>query len=236
VSPDAPIPEMRAFAMSLLVVATGDTRTIPKAVNIVHNAAFRYSLELLGNFPDLARRAKPDDLSLDGWLAGYDGTQDFFVLCGHLLDAVDRRVRGRHSALHRVPGDEPSGYDHAAFLALGQTLCRTAGVRRAKFPPIEECFSAIAQAHPRTLQKTFLTNYLGNVLQDYCDASRIRAEFSSLPPDTEGRLRSEDAAVLSDAVFAALGSGDGPVDASALQQELQDLIGRVWLAEKALDD
>jgi len=230
------MPEMRAFAMSLLVVATGDTRAIPKALNIVRNAAFRYCLELIGNFPDLARRAKPEDLSLGGWLAGYGGTRDFFILCGHLLDAVDRRVRGRHSALDRVPGDEPSSYDHAAHLALAQTLCRTADVRRAKFPPIEECFSRIARAHPRTLQKTFLVNYLGNVLQDYFDASRIRAEFSSLPPGTEDTLRSVEAAALSDAVFAALGSGEGPVDATPLQQELQELISRVWLAEKTLDD
>lgn len=235
-SPDPPVPQIRAFAASLLVVATGDTRTIPKAVNIVYNAALRYSLEILGSFPDLTRSAKLDNLSLGGWLAGYDRTRDFFILCGHLLDAVDRRVRGRHSALDRVPGDEPSSYDHAAYLALGQTLCRTAGVRRASFPPIEECFSRIARAHPRTLQETFLTNYLGNVLQDYFDASRIRAEFASLPPDTEERLRSEDAAALSDAVFAALGGGDEPINVSTLQQELQDLIGRVWLAEKALDD
>jgi len=171
-----------------------------------------------------------------GWLVGDTGTNDFFVLCGRLLDALDRRVRGRHGTLRRLPGDEPSSYDHAAYLALGQTLCRAAGVRRAKFPPIEECFRNIATARPRKLQQTLLTNYLGNVLHDYFDASQIRAEFPSLAAETEGTLRSEEAAALADAVFASLGAGDGPVDASALQRELRGVIGRVWIAEKALDD
>jgi len=227
---------MRAFAMSLLVVATGDSRRIPAAVNIVQNAAFRYSLEFLGNFSDLVRSARKNDLSLGGWLSGYEETQDFFILCGHILDALDRRVRGHHSTLRQAPGDEPSTYDHAACLALGQTLCRKAGVRRGKFPPIAECISSVDRAKPRELQKLFLTSYLGNVLQDYFDASRIRAEFPSLPPDTEDKLRTEDAAEVTNAVFSRLDSGDGPVDALVLQQELQDLIGRIWLAEKALDD
>lgn len=231
-----PIPEMRAFAMSLLVVATGDTRTLPEALNIAQNAALRYSLELAGSFPGLARRAVRTDRSFGGWLDGDAGTDDFFILCGRLLDALDRRVRDRHSTLRRVPGDEPSSYDHAAFLALGQTLCRAAGVRRAKFPPIEECFRNIAAVQPGRLQRTLLTNYLGNVLHDYFDASQIRAEFASLPAETEGTLRSEEGAALADVVFALLGGGDGPLDASALQRELRWVIGRVWIAEKTLDD
>jgi hypothetical protein len=233
---DAPIPEMHAFAMSLLVVATGDSRRIPTAVNIVQNAALRYCLEFLGNFSDLVRRAGKDDLSFGGWLSGYQKTRDFFVLCGQLLDALDRRVHGRHTTFPSVPGDEASTYDHAAYLALGQTLCRKAGVKRADFPPINECISSVARTTARGLQKSFVTNYLANVLQDYFDASRIRAEFPSLPPDMEEKLRTEDAAAVSDAIFARLGSGDGPVDVPVLQEELQDLIGRVWLVERTLDD
>jgi len=205
-------------------------------VNIVQNAAFRYCLEFLGSFSDLVRSAKKGDLSLGGWLSGYEETQDFFILCGHILDALDRRVRGFHLTLRQAPRDEPSTYDHAAYLALGQTLCRQAGVKRGEFPPISECVSNAARVKPRELQRLFLTNYLGNILQDYFDASRIRAEFPSLPPDTEDKLRTEDAAEVTKAVFSRLDSDDGPVDALVLQQELQDLIGRIWLAERALDD
>src|SRR5262249_17068009 len=132
--------------------------------------------------------------------------------------------------------EEPSSYDHAAYLAVAQTLCRTAGVRGAKFPPTDECLSRIAEKTARALQESFLTNYLGNVLQDYFDASRARAKLPTLPHETEGRLRSEDAAELAKAVFSRLQAGDGPVESQALQETLQNLIARVWLAEKALDD
>lgn len=220
--------------MSLLVVAAGDARTIPETVNIVNNAAFRYCLELLGNFHRFVHGSK-DDL-LARLLVDYKDDGDFFIFCGRLLDAIDQRVRGRHREFRRASGDEPSTYDHAAYLALGQTLCRVGGVRGAKFPTTSQCFSELVRQKPQVLQQVFLTNYLGNVLQDYLDASRVRARFSSLPPDIEEKLRNEDAAALSKEVFAQLGKGDGPVDQKALQNELRDLISRVWLAEQALND
>lgn len=230
---DAPNLEMRAFAMSLLVAATGDARTVRTSVNIVYNAAFRYSFELVGAFPELARRNDP---ALGKWLGGHPTTGDFFVFCGYLLDALDERVRGRHNAFDPVTNDSPSAYDHAAYLALGQTLCRTGGVRLGKFPPLRECFLNLARAQPRELQKAFLTNYLGNILQDYFDASRIRAQSPTLPPDTEERLRSEDAAALTEVLFSEFDNETTALDVSVLQKELQDLIGRVWEAERALDD
>lgn len=224
---------MRAFAMSLLVAATGDARTVQTSVNIVYNAAFRYSFGLVGAFPELACRNDP---ALGKWLGSYPTTDDFFIFCGYLLDAVDARVRGRHSALESVADDSPSAYDHAAFLALGQTLCRTAGVRLGKFPPLRACFLNLAKAQPRELQKAFLTNYFGNILQDYFDASRIRAQSPTLPPDTEERLRTEDAAALSEALFSEFDNATTALGVSILQKELQGLIGRVWEAERALDD
>ena len=75
----------------------------------------------------------------------------------------------------------------------------------AKFPPIDECFERISRERPRELQKAFVKNYLGNVLHDYFDESRVRAEFPSLAVDTEGTLRTGEAAVISETVFAQLG-------------------------------
>jgi hypothetical protein len=229
---------MRPFVMSLLVVAAGDTRTMQRSLNIADNAALRYALELAGSSPDLARRAVGGDRSFGGWLNGDVRTDDFFVFCGRLVDALDRRVRARHGVLRGTDADEPTSYDHATFLALGQTLCRAAGVRRAKFPAIETCFCNISAAPPRNLQRALLVNYLGNVLQDYFDASRIRAEFVSLPKDIENTLRSEEATALADAVFQLLaGNGDSintPAEASAIQRELRRVVGSVWLAERAL--
>jgi hypothetical protein len=76
------------------------------------------------------------------------------------------------------------------------------------------------------------------VLQDYFDASRIRAEFVSLPKDTEDTLRSEEATALAEAVFHSLdGTGESlntPADASEVQRELRRVVGSVWLAERAL--
>jgi hypothetical protein len=235
-SQKAHIPQLRAVAMSLLVVATGDNKKIPEAIDIVHNAAFRYSLELIGSFPGIIQNSKGRTVTFRPWLSASDSTQDFFIFCGRLLDAIDRRVRGRHEEFDPVPEEEPSSYDHAAFLAVAQTLCRAAGVRGAKFPPIGECFSTIAEETPRQLQESFLKNYLGNVMQDYFDGSRARATLPSLPPETEGRLRSEDAAELVKAVFSRMQAGNGPVNSGALQQTLQHLIAQVWLAESALDD
>ena len=237
-STEPPVPEMRAFVMSLLVVAAGDTRTNRRSLNIAENAALRYALELAGRSPELSAKATRGDRSFGGWLDGGTAPDDFFVFCGWLLDAVDRRVRGRHEKLRRAVGDEPSSYDHAALLALAQTVCRAAGVHRARFPTIDQCFQNIASEHPRDMQRTLLTNYLGNLLQDYFDESRIRAEFVSLPNDIEDSMRTEEAAELADAVFNLLSihdaSPDEPTDVSAIQRELGTVIGSVWLAERAL--
>jgi hypothetical protein len=227
-------PEMRPFVMSLLVAATGDTRTVPRSRDLVHNAAFRYSVELVAELPGACRRALAGDGRFGGWIDSSASREDFFLFCGALLDAVDARVRGRHAALASEEGDQPSSYDHAALLALGQTLCRAAGVKRASLPPFETCLRAIAGAQPQALQERLLTNYLGNVLQDYFDAAEIRASQVSLPVTIEESLREEEAADLSRAVFAAIVGGDGPVDVTLLQEELQDIVGRVWIAQKEL--
>lgn len=238
--------EMRPFVMSLLVAATGDTRTLPRSLDLVHNAAFRYCLQLAGDMPRLCARAiagEGDD-RFGRWLDRTANRDDFFLFCGALLDAVDARVRGRHASLPAGDDDRPSSYDHAALLALGQTLCRTAGLKRASVPAFEVCLRRLAEAKPRDLQERLLTNYLGNVLQDFFDAAEIRAAQVSLPATLEHSLREEEAADLSRAAFSALadadGDGDGDadsreaVDVSLLQEELRDIIGRVWIAQKEL--
>jgi hypothetical protein len=227
---------MRPFVMSLLVTAVGDARKTPKNRNLVFNASFRYGLELSGNLPAYAEKAASGDSSFGGWLLSGEATNDLFSLLGQLLDAVDKRVRGRHPDLGKLPEDEPSAYDHAALMAVGQTFCHAAGVRRAKFPAIAEAMASTKRFDAREMQERFVTNYFGNVLQDFFDASQIRAEFASLPADTEDSLRKEEATSITKAVFAPLGKSRDLVNADDLLQEIQEMIARVWLAEKALDD
>lgn len=235
---DDRIPKMRPFVMSLLVVASGDTRTLPENVDIARNAALRYALAIAGASPVLAARAIRGDWSFGEWIEseGDARPDEFFLLCGRLIDAIDRRIRGRHSRVKPEAGDEPSAYDHAAYLALGQTLCRAAGVRRGRFPLVWQCLENLAALEARGLQESLLRNYLANVLCDYFDASQARAEFPSLPMDTEESFRTQEGAALAAHVLALAGHGGGPVDYRALQRGLQDLIGRVWIAERALDD
>jgi hypothetical protein len=147
---------------------------------------------------------------------------------------VNERVRGRHPSLPRGDDDRPSSYDHAALLALGQTLLRAAGVKRASVPPFEVCLRRIAGAKPRDMQERLLTNYLGNVLQDYFDAAEVRASQVSLPATLERSLREEEAADLSRAVFVAIADGEAAVAPTVLQDELRDIVGRVWIAQKDL--
>ena len=234
-SEEIPVPEMRPFAMSLLVEAAGNARTTPQHRNLIFNAAFRYGVELAGELPTHAENAARGDFSFGGWLSDEAG-DDFFVLSGRLLDAVEARIRGRHAILKKSREDEPSAYDHAALMALGQTFCRAGEVRQARFPTVPAGLAAIARCKPRALQQIFVADYLGNVLQDFFDASQIRAEFPSLPPDTEDTLRKEEATELTAAVFAAITSSDHPVEIAPLHAELQEMVGRVWLADKALDD
>lgn len=229
-------PEMRPFVMSLLVTAVGDARKTPRNRNLVFNATFRYGLELAGNLPTYARKAASGDRTFGGWLAAGEAAADLFGLLGQLLDALDKRVRGRHASLGKLPEDEPSAYDHAALMAVGQTFCHAAGVRRAKFPAIAEAMASTMQFDARQMQERFVTNYFGNVLQDFFDASQIRAEFSSLPADTEDSLRKEEASSITQAVFAPLGKSRGLANTENLLTEIQEMIARVWLAEKALDD
>lgn len=234
-SEDIPIPEMRPFVMSLLVEAAGNARTTPRNRNLIFNAAFRYGAELAGELPSHVGKAAKGYFSFGGWLSDV-AVDDFFVLCGRLLDAVDLRIRGRHPNMQKSEEDEPSAYDHAAFMSLGQTFCHAAGVRQATFPSIAASFSAIARHKPRALQEIFVANYLGNVLQDFFDASQIRAEFPFLPPDTEESLRKEEATEIATAIFAAIGKSDSPTAIAPLLDELQEMVARIWMAEKALDD
>lgn len=232
-----PIPEMRPFVMSLLTIAAGDKHKVPTPVNIASNATLRYSFELVGKVPVLARSAQSDP-SWDGWLASDPPAEEFFVFCGRLLDAVDQRVRGRHRILPPKDGDQPSSYDHAAHLALGQTLAYAVGVKRGKFPPLRECFLKLASTAARRLQQRFLTNYLGNILHDYFDAAQVRAEFASLPPDFEDSLRVQEGASLAATVLALAepASSEEPVSFAAVEEKLAFVIGQVWLKEGALDD
>jgi hypothetical protein len=114
-------------------------------------------------------------------------------------------------------------------------LSRAAGVKRASVPQFELCLHRIAKTKPRDMQERLLTNYLGNVLQDYFDAAEVRASQVSLPATLEHSLREEEAADLSRAVFAAIAADDDTaVPVTLLQEELRDIVGRVWIAQKEL--
>lgn len=227
---------MRDFVMSLLLVAAGEGRTLPKRLEVIDNAALRYSIDLSAKLPGLLQLAVHDDVSLGGWLAGAKPVKGFFEFCGLILDALDQRVRGRHSALASRSSDAPSSYDHAVFLALGQTLFQAADVREGKLPPLNDALHRASQMSPVQMQQALIANYLGNLLQDYFEATQIRAEFPKLPDDTENTLRTDEAKALAEWVFELPRGGDQALSVAAVQEALREIIGRVWIAEKALDD
>jgi hypothetical protein len=226
-------------AISLLALAAGafDDRSRQRRRDISNGAALQLAWDVCGALPAqsasfLARRSS----LLLTWMNADEPPPNLFLFCGWLADGLHQRICGRHSSLPKEEDWFPTGFDHSVYLALGQSLAHFLGMADGTGPDFDTVVARTAKLVPAALQREFLRNYLGNVMQDYFDAAQIRKKNPRLPPTTEPDLRRVDGAVAADLVFAAIGQGDEPVPWPAFYQAFRSLLGAVFLAERDLYD
>jgi hypothetical protein len=226
-------------AISLLALAAGafDDPGGQRRHDISNGAALRLAWDVCGALPAesaafLAQR--PSQLLT--WMDTAAAPPDLFLFCGWLADGLHRRVCGRHASLRSEEGWCPTGFDHSVYLALGQGLAHFLGMAGGTGPGFDAVVTQVAELAPAALQREFLRNYLGNVMQDFFDAAEIRKRNPRLPPTTEPDLRELDGAVAADIVFASIAPGDGPVPWPAFHQAFRSLLGAVFLAERDQHD
>jgi len=226
-------------ALSLLAVAAGaiDDRTGERRYDFVDGAALRRCWQTCGELPSQCKsycNDEPNDLLK--WMDAESPPPNLFLFCGWLADAIHNEICGRRVYFHRRPGDRTSGFDHSVYLALGQALSHFCGMERGVGPEFKELIREVARLDPADLQRMFLRNYIGNILQDYFDQAGVRLAHPDLPPSTESDLRRVDAERFAQIVFSDAEHSTGPLSWARLNTSLKRVIGAVVLAERELDD
>jgi hypothetical protein len=230
------VPELPRYVLSLVVVAAGgQNRSARERLLLANNAALRHSLDYAGILPSIGDDPA-SNATVRQWMDSVPPPRDLFEFTARLLDAIDMRVRGRHSLLPRAAEDIATVFDRAALLALGQVILGVGRVRAAGDEPVSDAFKHLAARSPRELQQLVIENYLGNILHDYFDAAEVRAAFSRLPIDTENNLRVKHGRAIAKAIFESLPDGDGPLSAQAIQDALREIVGLIWLEERRAHD
>jgi hypothetical protein len=157
---------------------------------------------------------------------------NLFLFCGWLADGLHRRICGRHSSLAPKANSFPTGFDHSVYLAIGQSLAHFLGMVGGVGPDFDAIVDKVAKLKPRDLQREFLRNYLGNVMQDYFDAAQIRMRTPRLPPTTEADLRSVDAEITSNIIFRSIDPVEEPISWLSFDQAVRPVFGAIALAER----
>src|SRR5205823_1324397 len=67
-------------------------------------------------------------------------------------------------------------------------------------PPIDSCWITLSKTRPCVLALRTIYHYIGNILQHFFDAARIREQLRGLPDDTEADLRRRDARLIAERV------------------------------------
>lgn len=219
-----PSPSISKGAQKLLVIAQRDDTQGAMA----GNAALRISLERLAGLPGLC--AGSDQSVLYHLLGQKELPASFFGFCAALANVIDLRVADS-------AGDLPQGrslatdFDHSVLLALGQALTdavREPGEQSPELGPrIEVALPRLALTSAHNLQRLLVQHYVGNILQDYFDRCRLRLRIPELPPDTELKLRTEDAHAIADTLFAHLPRAGAGVEPERVQESLRNLLAEL---------
>jgi hypothetical protein len=187
---------------------------------LVKNPAVHLCLDCLRHLPETSakgRQALTRQFRLDTW------PSSVFRFCAALLNYVDHQL----IPLEGMTADRwsrHSEYDHPALLALGQTVARAAGIRRAKGPTLNEALKLLSKTSAVDLQRSFLQNYLGNILQDQFDACEVRRNVHRLPADREDLLRTEDARKMADWLIVGDIVKNGAVAAGPLESRMKTMM------------
>jgi hypothetical protein len=219
-------PNVTPGAATLIAIAEENDQHRQLATNV----ALRIALEDIARLPAIS--VEREARRFCGLLPVDNMPRTFFRFCALWLNSIDKRVR--EQPVGNSAGWPPvSDFDHAVFLAAGQTLARVVEMASIDAMTFEEGLERIGHANSRDLQRLLVQNYLGNLLQDNFDACDVRLNVRGLPPNTEELLRKQDARQIADTVFAALPDAPKAADPSQIQTELRNLLSRIALEAAA---
>jgi len=232
------LPEVRELssgAISLLALASGafDDPKGQRRHDLLNSAALRLAWSTCGELPAECRALLSQHANkFLVWMDAIVPPRTLFQFCGWLSDGLHRRVLGRHTTLPAPPDSFATGFDHSVYLAIGQSMAHFLGMAGGEGPDFETVVAKVARLKARDLQHEFLRNYFGNIMQDYFDAAEIRKQNPHLPPATEPDLRSVDAKLAADLVFAAIDPDEDPVGWPSFQGAVRPFFGAIFLAER----
>jgi hypothetical protein len=217
-----PLPALADGTLTLLAIALKNDRD----KQITRSVMLRLAYEAVTHLPEICRAGeRPVYKLLDTSVPPHT----LFQFCALFLDAVERQADSSSGSSKRW---ERSEYDHPALLALGQTVARTVGMKSSIGPDLSTAFQRIADAEPGRLQRIFIENYLGNILQDYFDACEVRFNVRDLPEETEQDLRIVEARAMAEWVF----NRDPMLTVDEVVRRLGQLMGAVFLEESDRSD
>lgn len=233
---DFKLPEVERYVLALLSAAAQGPKTYSGQSALVENAALRIGLDWVGAIPRAASDQSNNEALLKLWIGYLPAPRSAFEIAAHLVDGIDRVVRARHPSIRIQFQSEPSKFDQHVFIAVGQTICRAVDFHAGTGPSAVEAWKILAKQNPRVLQRRLLRNYIGNVLQEYFDASEIRAAHYKIPKSEEEALRTEDAEDLAYAVFDLILSEDNPLSADQILAQFRRVITKIWTVNTDLQN
>ena len=184
-------------AIALLSIATEND----EGGSLTTSEAIRSSIAFGRRLITATREARPIPRELT---AGIEPA-NFLELAAALVHSVRReQERAYYSRASTLPN--LSKFDGHVLQALAQALADIVWLDRdgTDFtgPTISVCRERLARVSETEFVEAFLTHYMGNVLQHYFSAARIRSEVPGLPEETEEWLRTKDGASIAQRTLA----------------------------------
>lgn len=218
-------PELTDGAVALLRIAieNDDRRAIAR------NAALLLALKFIERSVRTCASGDRDTLAA---LLGVESLPPrFLTLVSLSLRALQRGIDEMYASDSDSTLPVMSDFNIHVLQALALALADAAWPKRAAAdfdgPGLEEVIRSLARIDSTELSRLLLQHYLGNILQDVFASARIRDQVSGLPADTEVRLRTEDARVLSRYVVAECEAQPDGVHPAGLMLVLKDALGEV---------
>lgn len=235
-TPEPTIPPLEPYVFELLIVASEATYFGSKRPAMLLNDAVKIGIDWMGKMPAAAKSRKNGKDLPTRWIGHLPDPASAFELSGTLVEAMDQIVRNRHPKISLSHPSEPTKFDQHVYLAIGQTVAEFVGFKNGVGPSAEQTWARLSAESPRNLQRVFFRNYLGNVLQDYFDACKVRAAHPKLPRSEEEALRMEDAEDLADSIFDLIDREQNPIDAEVFLDKFALLLKLVWKHQRKKDN
>jgi len=223
-------PEVSALAWTLLGIAWKNGRR----TTLTSNAALKLCLFVL---TDLVIACQEQNISRVIKLTGQpELPRNLLSFVASLSNEIDLKICSRLIPAEQELDAEPvwtsnSDYDHAVFLALGQTLANAAwpgsGSRDLHAPAIKQVLRSLAQCSERDIQVALIQNYVANVLQDYLDRAQARVAVRNAPAAIENEIRKDDCRVIAEFAYKLAISRNPRPAPEELQTGLSTAITRI---------